>query len=82
MQIWFVTPFLVASVGWWVATRKFPEDKEKWAWTALGICSGALMMGVMAYWSQEPRSTLAASDRTRTSENGAPRAAAGPAGSR
>jgi hypothetical protein len=74
MQIWFVTPFLIATVAWWVATRKFPEDKEKWTWTALGICSGAVIMGMMAYWSQDPRSTLTASNGTAISENGAPRA--------
>ena len=51
MQIWYLTPFLLALLVWWVATRRHPEDKEKWTWTALGACAGAVLMFILVFLS-------------------------------
>ena len=51
MQIWYLTPFLLALLVWWVATRRHPEDKEKWTWMALGVCAGAILMFTLAFLS-------------------------------
>lgn len=66
MQIWYLSPFLLALLVWWVATRRHPEDKEKWMWIALGVCSGAVLMFALVFFSeQEPSDNLnAASDTT------------------
>jgi hypothetical protein len=52
MQIWYLSPFLLALLVWWVATRKHPEDKEKWTWLALGVCAGSVLMFTLAFFSQ------------------------------
>lgn len=51
MQIWYLTPFLLALLVWWVATRRHPEEKEKWTWMALGVCAGAILMFTLAFLS-------------------------------
>ncbi len=52
MQIWYLSPFLLAMLVWWVATRRHPEDKEKWTWLALGVCGGAVIMFGLAFVSE------------------------------
>jgi hypothetical protein len=52
MQIWYLSPFLLALLVWWVATRKHPEDKEKWTWLALGVCAGAVLMFTLVFFSE------------------------------
>lgn len=52
MQIWYLSPFLLALLVWWVATRKHPEDKEKWTWLALGVCAGAVLMFMLVFFSE------------------------------
>lgn len=52
MRIWYLTPFLLALLAWWVATRKHPEDKEKWTWLALGLCAGAVLMFTLVFFAE------------------------------
>lgn len=53
MQIWYLSPFLLALLVWWVATRKHPDEREKWTWWALGLVSGAVLMFVIVYVAQQ-----------------------------
>ena len=52
MHIWLLVPFLLALLAWSVATRRHPEDKERWTWMALGVCAGAVMMFTIAFISE------------------------------
>jgi hypothetical protein len=52
MQVWYLSPFLLALLVWGVATRRHPDDKEKWAWLALGVCAGAVLMFVLVFFSE------------------------------
>jgi hypothetical protein len=58
MQIWYLSPFLLALLVWWVATRKHPDEKEKWTWLSLGVCAGAVLMFTLVFLS-EKRTTAA-----------------------
>lgn len=67
MIIWYSTPFLLALLAWGVATRKYPEEKEKWNWLALGVCSGAVLMFGMVFFSEDKDSGSAtAADNSGT----------------
>ncbi|MCG3776278.1 MAG: hypothetical protein JW395_3131 [Nitrospira sp.] len=57
MQIWYLPPFLLAALVYWVQTRKHPEDKEKWTWCALGICLGAALMFILVFVSRQATPT-------------------------
>ncbi|HKO57947.1 MAG TPA: hypothetical protein VJ276_18920 [Thermoanaerobaculia bacterium] len=59
MQIWYLSPFLLALLVWWVATRKRPDDKEKWTWLALGVCAGAVLMFTLVFFSERQVTGLA-----------------------
>lgn len=52
IQIWYLSTFLLALLVWWVATRKHPEEKEKWTWLALGVCAGAVLMFTLVFFSE------------------------------
>ena len=65
MEIWILSPFLLALLLWWVATRRHPEDKEKWTWLAFGLCAGAVLMFTLTFLSQ--RKVGGSGDPTDTS---------------
>jgi len=48
----YLTPLALAVLTWWVATRRHPEDKEKWSMFALGISMGAVLMFALVFFSQ------------------------------
>jgi hypothetical protein len=51
----YLTPFVLAAVTWWVATRKHPEEKEKWSMLALGFALGAVLMFGLVFFSERAR---------------------------
>jgi len=52
VQIWYLTPFLLAWLAWWVATRRHPEDKDRWTWAACGVTGGGVVVFLMIYVSE------------------------------
>lgn len=52
LQIWFASPFALALVGWFIATRTQPAERERWTWAALGMCGGAVLMFLLVFFSQ------------------------------
>lgn len=72
MQIWYLSPFLLALLVWWVATRRHPEDKEKWTWLALGVCGGTVLMFGLTFFS-EHRVTGAGPTEVRSNETIVPK---------
>ncbi|HYR30090.1 MAG TPA: hypothetical protein VEU30_16615, partial [Thermoanaerobaculia bacterium] len=48
----YLSPFVLAAVTWWVATRKHPAEKEKWSMLALGFTFGAVLMFGLVFFSE------------------------------
>jgi hypothetical protein len=63
MQLWYLSPFLLGWLVWWVATRKHPEEKERWTWAALGLTAGASVMFLLVYFSKPRTEGLSDSER-------------------
>lgn len=49
MKLWYLVPFLLAALNWFVQTRRHAESKNNWTWGSLGFCVGGVILGLIVF---------------------------------